>query len=140
MKIKYDAELMAVMALFEKITRAKLKDCFFDEISSRMVFVVEEHQLMTALGKNASNVKSLEKSLNKKIKIVQYSPNILELVRSWIQPLKADRIEQEEDVITITGSDTQTKGLLIGKNAANLRHSEEVIRRYFPNLKEIKVI
>lgn len=140
MKIKYNAEIMSIMALFEGLTHAKLKDCFFDSNSGRMVFVVQEHQLMTALGKNASNVKRLEQKLNKKIKIVQYSPDILEFIRSWIQPLKAEKIEQEGEVITITGSDIQTKGLLIGKNAANLRNSEEVVRRYFPNLKEIKVI
>ncbi|MFC1691496.1 NusA-like transcription termination signal-binding factor [Nanoarchaeota archaeon] len=142
MKIKYDLEIMKYMALFEKITKSKLKDCFFDENSNRLVFVVEKFQLMKALGTNSQNVQKLENLLNKKLKFVQFHDDLNMFVKNWIHPLKAENIEvdEENNVVTISSSDIQTKGLLIGKKAQNLRNSEKVIQRYFSNLKEIKVI
>ena len=139
MKIKYDINLMKFMSLFESLTRAKLKDCFVDEKSEKLVFVVQEYQIRQALGKNASNVRRLEDSLKRKIKIVQYSSDLLDFVKNWIHPLKADNIEENEGIVTIASDDTKTKGLLIGKGGQNLRAAEDAIKRYF-DIKEVKVV
>jgi len=64
-KIKYTSELMGLMAIFQQVTRAKLKDCFFDS-NSLLIFVVEPNELGKAIGKKAVNIKRLEKSFNKK--------------------------------------------------------------------------
>jgi N utilization substance protein A len=127
------------MSLFEKITRAKVKDCFFDQVQDRMVFVVQPGQLWKALGPKGANVKKLEKSLNRKIKIVEFNPNKLQFIRNMVFPLKIKGISEENSVVTLEGEDKQTKGLLIGRNASNLRNLEQNMRRYF-ELEEIKVI
>jgi len=49
------------MLLFENITKAKLKDAFFDEVQDRMLFIVQEGQLWKALGPQSKNIKKLEK-------------------------------------------------------------------------------
>lgn len=139
-KIVYDQETMQKMALFETITHASLKDFFDDPIQERLVFIVLPGNLWKALGKKGANVKKLEQKFKRKIKIVEYNENRLEFIKNMVQPLKINDIEEDDEgIVTIRHEDEQTRGLLIGRNARNLRNLEENIRRYF-EVKEIKVL
>lgn len=138
MKTKYDSEILGLMSLFEKSTRARLKDCFINK--DRLVFVVEHGDMGKALGKNKTNIPKLEQTLNRKIKIVEFNPDVLGFIRNLMFPLRIVEISREEDIITIKGPDTKTKGLMIGARAQNLRKYEEITRKYFPEIKEIKVV
>jgi len=138
MIMKYDNQSLKIMSLFEKITRTRLKDSFVDE-NKLLTFIVEKGQLGKAVGKKAANVKKLEKMLNRKIKILEFNPEIIVFVKNLIYPLKAKDIKKEDKTITIEGPDTRTKGLLIGKNAKNLRNTEKIVKKYF-DIDEIKVI
>ncbi len=137
MKIKYDAELLNLMSLFEKITGASLKDCFFNR--DKIVFVVQPGEMGRALGKQKSNIERVEKALNRKIKIVEFSPDKLTFIRNLMFPLKILDMSEDEGIVTIKGPDMKTKGLMIGARAQNLRNYEEIVRKYFA-LKEIKVV
>jgi len=140
MKIKYDVSLMGFMSLFERITGAQIKDCYLDTVLNCITFVVQPGQLGRALGKKAVNVKILKEKMNKNIRVVEFNPNILDFIRNMVAPLKVERVDQNEDgTIMITGPDTQTKGLIIGRNAQNLRNLENNVRRYF-DVKEIRVV
>ena len=66
MKTKFDVETLSLMKLFEDLTRARLKDCFYNK--EKLVFVVEPGELMKALGRDRQNVKRLEEKLKKQIK------------------------------------------------------------------------
>ena len=125
------------MRTFDNVTRAKLKDCIVEE--DRIVFIVSENELSKAIGKNAANVKRLFEILKKKIKIVEFNPELIKLVKNFIHPLKVDSITEENGIVVIESSDSKTKGLLIGRAASNLRKLEEYIRRYI-DVKEIKVV
>lgn len=140
MKIKYDASLINIMFLFEQVTHAKLKDCFMDEKLNSLTFVVLPGEMGKAIGKKASNVRILEAKLQKRIRVVEFSSDKLQLIRNMVMPLRVEDISEDENgIITIRGPDTKTKGLLIGRNAQNLRNLEENVRRYF-EVKEIKVV
>ncbi|MBT7902595.1 NusA-like transcription termination signal-binding factor [Candidatus Woesearchaeota archaeon] len=137
-KITYDQQTIQQFTLFEKITRAKCKDCFFDEIQDRLVFIVDKGQLWKALGKGSENVPKLGKAFGKKIKIVEFEDSLIGFIKNMIQPLRINNIKEEEGTIVITEDNMQTKGLLIGRNAKNLRNLEKNIRRFY-EVKEIKV-
>lgn len=140
MKIKYDISLIGYMSLFERITGAKLKDCYIDKVLNCISFIVQPGQLGKAVGKKAVNVKTLKEKINKNIRMIEFNPDLLEFIRNMVAPLKVEKVEQnEEGIVFITGPDTQTKGLLIGRNAQNLRNLENNVRRYF-KVKEIKVV
>ena len=135
-KIKYSQDLMKFMSIFETITQTKLKDCIQDDY---LIFIVQENQIAKAIGRNGNNVRQLQNILKKKIKIVEFNPDLLIFTKNLISPLKAKDIKIDENVIIIQGIDTKTKGLLIGRNAKNLREYESIVKRYFP-IKEIKVV
>ncbi len=138
MKTKYDVETLQLMNLFEKITRAKLKDCF--TVKDKLFFLVEHGYLRKALGPKNENVHKLVKATNRNIKIVEFNPNVLDFVKNVMHPLKMDSIDMDEGVITIKGADTKTKGLMIGARAQNLRNYEAIVQKYFDEIKEIKVV
>lgn len=136
-KIIYDSNAIKLMSSFESTTHATLKD-FINE-PERMIFIVQEGELGRAVGKQAANVKKLEAYLKKKIKIVEFHDDKLRFIQSFIYPLQLKEIHEQDGIVVMVGPDTQTKALLIGKNASNLRKLEEYVRRYF-EVKEIKVI
>lgn len=137
MTIKYDLRSMQYMSSFEKITRSKLKDFF--ETDDTLIFVVQPMQLQRALGPKGKNAKMLRQKFNKRIKIVEYNPDKIQFIKNMIYPLKAKSIAEEDGTVIIEGPDRETKALLIGRNASNLRALETAVRRYF-DVKEIKVV
>jgi len=136
-RIIYNNDTMKVMSLFEALTNAKLRDCI--AYSDRFVFIVEENQIGKAIGKSGANVKKLESMLNKKIRIVEFSSDVIQFVKNFIYPLQAKEINKENKLITIAGSDTKTKGMLIGRDSRNIKNLRSIVKRYF-DIDEIKVI
>jgi len=136
-KITYDTQLLKIMFLFEKVTRTKLKDCFYDD-KEILTFVVDQPQIGKAIGKNASNVKKLKDLLKKNIKIVAYNDNIIRFVENLIYPIKA-QVRKEGNDIIIGGKDTKTKGILIGRNRSNLENLKSITKKYFKDIENIHV-
>lgn len=134
----YDQELIGYMNLFEKLTRTELKDCFF--FKDKIVFMVDKGNLGKALGKNKSNIVKLEKLLNRRFKIIEYHDDLLQFIQNLMAPLRCKEISEEDNIVIITGPDTKTKGLMIGARAQNLREYERLTQKYFPELREIKVV
>jgi NusA-like KH domain protein len=136
-KILYDNETIKVMSMFTSITKVPLKDCFFDGI--KYTFVVFSGNIRHALGKDAINVKRIEQKLQKKIRIVEYNEDMQKFIKNMLLPFKVNEIQINDGLVTVKSDDLKTKSLIIGKNARNLRTLETNVRRYFPELKEIKV-
>ncbi len=137
MKIKYDMEMMKIIAMFERLTHVSAKDCF--EHNEAIYFLVPEGEVRKAVGKSAQNAKKLSAMLQKKIKIIGYSEDLCQFVRNMIKPLQVRDVTVEGKIVTITDDDPRTKGLIIGRNAANLRALEQHVRRHF-DIEEIKVV
>jgi len=126
------------MAIFyESITGSAIKDCF--EQNGRLIFVVKQGEIGKAIGKRGMNIKKLERIFKKRIKIIEFSQELLQFIQNVVFPLKVKEIKQENNKVIITPPDTETRGYLIGKGAVNLRATEEIVKRYF-DITEIKVI
>ncbi len=135
-KIVFDAQLLQTMSLFEKVTRAKVRDCISSDES--FVFVVFPNELGMAIGAKAKNVHTLANLLKKKVRIVEYSEDCKSFIKNLLYPVLVKNIVIETDMVTITALDLKSRGVLIGRNAANLRATEAIVQRYFP-VKEIRV-
>ncbi len=136
-RIIYDSNAFFFMRIFDLIARVKLKDCIVKE--NMIIYVVEEGDIGKAVGKGGANVRKLENKLKRKIKLVEFSPNILIFVKNLVAPVQLADAQEQEGIITLSAKDLKSRGLLIGHSGTNLRSCEAIIKRYFPNIKEIKV-
>lgn len=135
-KVKFDSESMKLIALFESMTGANVKDCIANE---KLIFIIEENDMGKAIGKNGVNIKRMENNLKRKIKLVEYSSDVLQFVRNIIYPIEVLDIKNEDEIITIHGKDTSSKAMLIGRERQNVIHVTNIVKRYF-DIKEIKIV
>ncbi len=137
----FDTDTLGILKHFEQLTHVKVRD-FYDH-NDRLWFIIETGGLLRALGKDGANVKKLSDQLKRRIKIAEYNPDVKLFIRNLIHPLKVARMElndPEEGIITLYDDDQKTKGLIIGAKAQNLRFYERVVQKYFPDVKELKVV
>lgn len=127
------------MQYFESVTKTKVKDCFVD-LRGILTFVVEQGQIIKAVGRNASNVKKLETKLNKKIRIVEFRSEIENLVKNLMHPNKSTSIVFEDGIVSVTPADLKSRGYMIGKSAIMLKTNFEILKRFYPDLKELKIL
>ncbi len=136
-KVVYDMGTMQVMAHFERMTGARLKDCIVTE--QVVFFIVEQGDAGKAIGPRGANVKRLEAALKKRVRIVEFSHELGSFIKNLVYPIDVKQVsEQDGGIVVIMPPDLKSRGLLIGRNAQNLRAFEAVVQRFFP-IKELKV-
>lgn len=136
MRIKYTKELLGSMGVFARLTGTAVRDCF--EMDGVLYFVVEPGEIGKAIGKGGSTVRELQERLKRRIRIIEFHPEIQEFVKNAIYPLKVDSVERQGEILVLKSADRGIKGLLIGRNAKNLNMLKDVVRRYF-TVEDIKV-
>jgi N utilization substance protein A len=135
-KIVYDTGTMQLMAHFEQFTRARLKDCVVRE--EQVIFVVEPGDAGKAIGSRGANIRRLETALKKRVKIVEFSPELVSFIKNLVYPIDVKQVKENNGIITLVPPDLKARGLLIGRNAQTLRAYEAVLQRFFP-IKELRV-
>lgn len=136
-KIVYDTGAMQVMAHFEQMTRAKLKDCIIGE--QQVFFVVEQGDVGKAIGPRGANIRRLEEAMKKKIKMVEFAPELVSFIKNLVYPIDVKEVrEQDDGIVVIMPPDLKARGLLIGRNAQTLRAYESVVKRFF-SIKELRI-
>ena len=134
--MKLTQDTIAQINLFEKITRAKLKDVW--EEDEKLVFLVQEGFVKKALGKDNSNLKRLEGMFKRKIRIISFSDNPVKFINNLLYPIRAEHIEVQDDKIVITAKDSQTKGKIFGRSRSNLERLSQIMKRYH-KIQEVQV-
>ncbi len=138
MSIKYGMEELKIMNMLEQFSGVTPKDFLMDE--QRAIFVVPQGGMARCIGKGGIIVKKMENLLKRRVKYIEYSDQMLQFVKNVVSPLEVGDVVDEEGVVTMHAKDHQTRGLLIGRAAQNLRMSEMLVKRYFPSVKELKVV
>ena len=128
--MKYDLTFIGYVNTFETFTKAGVKDCFFDK-NNNLVFVVNTGDAGKAIGKFGSNIKRLNGLLKKNIKVLEYNENVVQFVRNCLMPLKVEDIIAEEKKVIIKTDDKRLKGLIFGRDKANLKELSETVKRFF---------
>ncbi len=128
-RFKIDQETFGLSSLLEKMTRARVMDCFKDQDS--VFFVVEQGQIGRVLGKGGEHVRKLREKLGMKVRVIEHNPEVTQFIRNAIAPLKVEQVEHQDGVVTITDSNKKTKSLLIGRNGKNLQTLNRAVKRFF---------
>ena len=84
--MKLTNETIQIIAFFEQLTHAKIKDCFFDR--EKTVFVVEQGEMSKAIGKNGIHVNKMQQISKKQIKIVVFNSDVKALLRNYLLPIR----------------------------------------------------
>lgn len=135
-RIRYDSDLMKLIAFFESMTGAKVKDCISNE---KLVFIMEEGEMGKAIGRNGVNIKRMENAVKRKVKLVEFSSNVLQFVKNVIYPAEVLGVDIEGNVVAIRGKDANAKAMIIGREHQNINHVSDIVKRYF-DIKEIRVV
>ncbi len=107
-------------------------------VNNTMVFIVPPGELGKAIGRGGANIKRIQNRLNRKIKIVEFSPEISRFLENIVFPLKISSVTVQEGIATMIPIDYNTRGLLIGRNASELRFYEAIVQRFF-DIKKLRV-
>ncbi len=145
MKQTLNAESLMQISLFEKVTKAKVKDCFEDTFK-QLTFCVQEGQLFKAIGKNAITVKKIDGMFKKKVRVIEFNQDIEKFIANLCHPNKIIKVEFSEQklwdetkrIAIVVPENIKSRGYLIGKGASNLRNMESIVKRYF-KIDEIKI-
>jgi len=121
---------------FERIAHVKVRDLI--EKEDKLIFILQEHELIKIIRNKGKNIKNAESLMHKKIKIIEFNKDPLKFVKNFIYPIKALNIELNSNIIEIKVEDRKSKGLLIGRESKNLDELNSLMRSYY-NL-AVKVI
>lgn len=135
-RVKLDQETGGWSSLMERISGARVKDCFQDE--DTVYFIVAPGEIGKAIGKGGVNIKRVQQELNKKIKVVEFREQMQDFLRNLMYPAAVEEMVEEEGAIILKDRSAKTKGLLIGRGGKNLRFLNRAVQRFFG--KEVKVI
>ena len=82
MSIKFTANEIRYIALFENMTGAMVKDCIIDDEHGKVTFVVKNGDMGLAIGKGGSTVSKVQRAVDKGIEIVEMI-NVLLKITCW---------------------------------------------------------
>ena len=129
-------EIIGYINLFERITRARVKNCYPGH--DNLIFIVYEGEAGKAIGKKGDNVRRLTHLFKKRVKIVEYNNDPLKFVANLIFPVRADNISFEDDkTVVIEGKGVKFKQIVLGPERKNLKEIQNIVSNYFDV--EIKV-
>ncbi|MAG78060.1 NusA-like transcription termination signal-binding factor [archaeon] len=127
--ISYDQKTIGFINLFEKITRAQVKDCFQEE--DALVFVVQPGQIGIAVGKGGVNIKKLTNMFKKKIKVIEFNPSPEKFMLSLIYPTRPKEIRLDGEKLILKTENNKQKGQIFGRDRSNLKRIQGILNKYF---------
>ena len=135
--IKYTQEEIGLINHFEKETRTTVKDCIINPES--ITFIVKKGDIGKAVGKQGSIIKRIKKEIGKEVNVYEHSDKPEEFIKNLLFPVKIKNIEIQNNTATVK-VDKQDKKRAIGKEGKKIKKVREIIRRHYPEIKEIKIM
>lgn len=129
MAVVFDTEAIKTINLFETVSQANVKDCII--MDDRIYFLVEEQNLKK-IRENGQLIKNLERMLNKKILIFEYSKDVSKFLKDSIKGIKEIKIRNEKEETTIEiNVENSLKSLVIGKDGKNIKALRQFLKRNY---------
>jgi N utilization substance protein A len=125
----FDTETIKTINLFETINQASVKDCII--MDDRIYFLIDEGE-SKKIRENGKLVRNLEKMLNKKIIIFEYSKDLSTFLKNSIKGVREIKIrnEKEEKIVEIS-VDNYLKSIVIGKDGKNIKALRQILKRNY---------
>jgi N utilization substance protein A len=135
LSIKLTTDEMRLMSLFQSITKVTARDCLNDQKYDRLIFVVNEGKMGLAIGKNGSNIKSLQNVLKRNVELVEFFNDPSEFLKHVFNPKLINEIKLTERADgssqAVVLVDSNKKGLVVGREGRNAERARLLAKRYF---------
>ena len=92
MSIKFSANEIRYIALFENMTGAMVKDCIIDDEHGKVTFVVKNGDMGLAIGKKGSSVSKVQRAVDKGVVAEMRANGTEDTVMAYAIDLK-DRVD-----------------------------------------------
>ena len=133
--IKLTMDQMRKISLFQKITKVTPRDCLDDEKQDRLIFVVNEGKMGLAIGKNGSNIKSLQNLLKRNIELVEYYNDPIKFLKNMLNAKLINEVKintrPDGSPQAIVLVNPNNKGLVVGRAGRNAEKARLLAKRYF---------
>ena len=130
--IKFNANEIRFIALFESMTGAMVKDCILDDENTKVTFVVKNGDMGLAIGKSGSTVTKVKKAVGRGVEIIEYNEDPAQFIKNILSPaeLKSIKIvDRNDEKIAIVNTDSSNKRIAIGKNGVNIERAKLLAKR-----------
>lgn len=133
MSIKFGANEIRLIALFENMTGAMVKDCIIDDDNNKVTFVVKKGDMGLAIGKGGSTVSKVQRALDKGVEIIELDDDSVQFIRNILSPaelqnVKISKRKSGEKIATVS-TDNVNKRIAIGKNGINIERAKLLANR-----------
>lgn len=133
MSIKFSANEIRYIALFENMTGAMVKDCLIDDEHGKVTFVVKNGDMGLAIGKGGATVTKVQRAVDKGVEVIEYSDDITTFIKNILAPAELESIkvlqkESGEKVATVSADNTN-KRIAIGKGGINIERAKLLAKR-----------
>lgn len=130
---------MRYLNVFEQVTRVRAKDFFTSE--TVLFFLTDKGNAKIAIGKQGINVRNLSTSLQRKVKILEWTDNAEGLVRAYLYPVIADSVGVNADKnVEILFKFAKQRRYLLDNKQENLHELLALVKHFHPEIAGIKVL
>ena len=133
MSIKFGANEIRFIALFENMTGAMVKDCIIDDDNNKVTFVVKQGDMGLAIGKRGSTVSKVQRAVDRGVEVIEYNEDPAQFIRNILSPAELQSVKistrkSGEKIATVT-TDNTNKRIAIGKNGINIERAKVLANR-----------
>lgn len=133
MSIKLSANEIRLIALFENMTGAMVKDCIIDDENSKLIFVVKNGNMGLAIGKGGTTVSKVKRAVGRDVEVVELSDDPCQFIENLLSPAKIQTVNiktsKSGDKIAVVTVDNTNKRIAIGKNGNNIQKAKLIANR-----------
>ena len=134
MSIKFSVNEIRLIALFERITGAVVKDCIIDDGNNGVTFVIKNGQMGLAIGKKGQSIAKVKKTLDKNVSVIELDDNPAKFIENALSPAKIQSIKitknKSNEKIALINVDNANKRIVIGKKGFNIERAKLLSNRH----------
>ena len=133
MSIKFGANEIRFIALFENMTGAMVKDCIIDDDNNKVTFVVKQGDMGLAIGKRGSTVSKVQRAVDRGVEVIEFNEDPEQFIRNILSPAELQSVKIStrktgENIATVS-TDNTNKRIAIGKNGINIERAKLLANR-----------
>ena len=132
MSIKFGANEIRFIALFENMTGAMVKDCIIDDDNNKVTFVVKQGDMGLAIGKRGSTVSKVQRAVDRGVEVIEFNEDPAQFIKNILSPAELQSVKistRKSGEIATVATDNTNKRIAIGKNGINIERAKLLANR-----------